>query len=99
MNNYSKAVFYFIGNFGSKFLSSLLVPIYAIYLTSQDLGEYDFQLSIAQFLAPILLCAIWESVLKFSLSGKDYYICIIQYPIINNRNNCNSQYLCSIVLV
>ncbi|MGH1880327.1 hypothetical protein IGI69_001121 [Enterococcus sp. DIV1083b] len=72
MNNYSKAVFYFIGNFGSKFLSSLLVPIYAIYLTSQDLGEYDFQLSIAQFLAPILLCAIWESVLKFSLSGKDY---------------------------
>ncbi|MDT2971953.1 lipopolysaccharide biosynthesis protein [Enterococcus casseliflavus] len=71
MNNSSfirKIGIYFIGNFSSKMFSALLIPIYAFYVSSRDLGYFDYYQSIMLMLAPILVVAIWESILKFVLN-------------------------------
>ncbi|GAB2021900.1 oligosaccharide flippase family protein [Pseudolactococcus yaeyamensis] len=65
-----KTLIYFIGNFGSKMIGTLIIPIYAIYLTASEVGQYDFQITIAQFLSPILVLAIWEGLLRFAISDE-----------------------------
>ena len=70
MNNkrlMKKTIIYFIGNLSNKFLAFLLVPIYAIYLKPEDLGKYDYIVTIQNILIPIFLLAIWEAILKFLL--------------------------------
>lgn len=65
-----KSFLYLIGNFSSKIFGTLIIPIYAVYLSAPELGSYDFQFSIGNFLSPIIALAIWESILRFGL-GKD----------------------------
>ena len=36
-----KSGLYLIGNFSSKILASLLLPVYAVYVTAAELGTYD----------------------------------------------------------
>lgn len=62
-----KTIVYFAGNFSNKIFGLIIIPIYARYLTASELGQYDFQLTIANLLMPILVLAIWESVLRFGL--------------------------------
>lgn len=68
-NILKKSGIYFIGNFSSKILSSLLIPIYALFLTSTELGEFDFTQTLMNIIAPLLSLAVWESILKFNLSN------------------------------
>lgn len=73
MNNnklIKKTVMYLIGNFSSKILSALLIPLYAFYVTTEDFGNFDFMQTLMSMLAPIIVLAIWESILKFSLSSQ-----------------------------
>lgn len=62
-----KTLLYFIGNLSSKFLSVLLLPLYAYFVKTEELGEYDYFISILNILLPVVLLCIWESVLRFSL--------------------------------
>lgn len=64
-----KSAVYLIGNFASKILSSLIIPIYAIYLSSTALGEFDYVQTIMNIIGPIATLTIWESVLKFNLDN------------------------------
>ncbi|QCJ44759.1 hypothetical protein FAY30_24340 [Bacillus sp. S3] len=66
-----KTGLYFIGNLSSKLLSVVLVPIYAFYISSSDLGYYDYSQTIMGVLIPVVFVAIWESILKFLLNEKD----------------------------
>lgn len=59
---------YFVGNFSSKIFSALLIPIYAFYVSSTDLGYFDYYQSIMLMMSPILVVAIWEAILKFVLN-------------------------------
>lgn len=63
-----KSSIYFVGNFSSKIMSALLIPIYAYSVSSKDLGYFDFTQTIMGVLSPIIVIAIWEAVLKFLLS-------------------------------
>lgn len=63
-----KSGLYFIGNLSSKMLSALLIPIYAFYIHADDFGYFDFSQTLMGILAPIIILAIWEAVLKFVLS-------------------------------
>lgn len=65
-----KSLVYLVGNFSSKILQTLIIPIYAFYLSAEELGEYDFQQTVASLLMPLLVLAIWEGVLRHGL-GKD----------------------------
>ena len=62
-----KSIIYLIGNFSAKILSSLIIPIYAVYLSSSALGEFDYIQTLMNIIGPIATVAIWESVLKFNL--------------------------------
>ena len=65
-----KSLLYFIGNFSTKMLSSLLVPIYAFYIATEELGTFDYSQTIMNILIPIVFVSIWEAVIRFIL-GKD----------------------------
>lgn len=66
-----KSLIYFIGNFSSKMMTMIIIPIYAKYLSASDLGNFDFQQTLGNLLAPILVFAIWESILRFGLNKSD----------------------------
>lgn len=67
-NLLKKVGIYFLGNLSSKILSTLIVPIYAFYVSTKDLGSFDFFQTIMSIISPIILCGIWEAVLKFILT-------------------------------
>lgn len=56
-----------ISNFGTKFLSFLLVPLYTNYLSTAAYGTYDLYNSTIMLLIPILTLQISDSVLRFAL--------------------------------
>lgn len=62
-----KTGLYFVGNLASKCLSAVIVPIYALYVSASDLGDYDFLLTLSAVLYPVAFLAIWEAVLKFGM--------------------------------
>lgn len=66
-----KSGIYFIGNMSSKIMSAILIPIYAFYINTEDLGTYDFAQTLMGILSPFIILAIWEAVLKFILSEEN----------------------------
>ncbi|HFM8947329.1 TPA: oligosaccharide flippase family protein, partial [Enterococcus faecium] len=65
-----KAFIYAIGTLSSKMISVIIIPIYAVYISVADLGSFDYQNTIAQFLSPVIFGAIWEAILRMGL-GKE----------------------------
>lgn len=59
-----------IGNFSSKFLSFLLVPLYTTCLTTADYGTSDLITVTISLLTPILTLCSAEGILRFTLSKK-----------------------------
>lgn len=48
-----------------------MLPIYAFYIASEDLGLYDFIQSLIGLFLPVMLFAIWESVFKNLIQEND----------------------------
>lgn len=71
MNKYKKLAsntgIFFIGNFGSKILSFLLVRFYTECLTTEQYGTIDVITSTLGFIVPIITLCITEAVLRFSI--------------------------------
>lgn len=66
-----KSFIYFIGNLSSRILNFLLVPLYAYTVSTNDLGNYDYVITLANIIVPIVYMNIWEAILKFFLSKDD----------------------------
>lgn len=64
-----KILLYFTGTFSTKILSTLMVPIYIMYVTPKELGTFDMQQSIMAVVGPIIVLAIWEGLLKFGIAS------------------------------
>lgn len=56
-----------IGNFASKLLSFLLVPLYTNVLSTQEYGTFDLITTTISLLLPILSVNIIEAVLRFPI--------------------------------
>ena len=56
-----------VANFGTKFLSFLLVPLYTSVLSTGDYGSYDLVLNTVGLLIPLLTQNILDGVLRFSI--------------------------------
>lgn len=70
-NSFIKRIgLYFVGNLSSRLLSVLLVPIYAYFVTADNLGEYDYIGALASIISPIIYFAIWEAVLRFCMMAR-----------------------------
>lgn len=66
-----KTGLYFIGNLSSKIMSALIIPIYAFYIQTNDLGYYDYTQTIMAIFIPIFFVAIWEAILRYLLHEPD----------------------------
>lgn len=66
-----KTGLYFIGNLSTKLLSAILVPLYAFYVTSEDLGTFDYSQTLLNIIVPIVFVCVWEAVLKFILAEEN----------------------------
>lgn len=66
-----KMSIYFIGTLSSNLINVLLLPLYAYFVTAENLGEYDYILSLANMFVPIVYLCIWESVLKYGIKATD----------------------------
>lgn len=66
-----KSGLYFIGNFSSKILTALLLPLYAFYISTEDFGYFDYSQTLMNIIIPFVFVAIWESILKFVISEQD----------------------------
>ena len=56
-----------ISQFGTKFLSFFLVPLYTSFLTTTEYGIYDVINTTISLLIPICTLNIMQSVMRFSL--------------------------------
>lgn len=63
-----KFFIYFIGNFGSKFLNLLMIPLFTMYINASEFGEFDYWMTISNlliiFLGLNLQDAAYMNVLK-----------------------------------
>lgn len=66
-----KSGIYFIGNFSSKVMGLILIPIYAFYILPDDLGYFDYIQTIMNIVIPVVLVSIWEGVLRYGLTTED----------------------------
>ena len=56
-----------IGNFSSKILVFLLVPLYTSVLSTTEYGIYDLTVSTASLLYPVLTISIVDAVMRFTM--------------------------------
>lgn len=62
---------YAIGNFGSKILSFLLVPLFSFYLTKAEFGNYDITVITASLLVPFVTFQLSDGTYRWLLDMKD----------------------------
>lgn len=60
-----------VANFGTKFLSFLLVPLYTSVLTTSEYGIYDLINTTIGILIPVLTQDVVDAVLRFSIGSGD----------------------------
>ena len=58
-----------IGNFSSKILVFLLVPLYTSVLSTAEYGTYDLTFTTIQLLMPVLSLNIIDGVMRFSIDA------------------------------
>ncbi len=58
---------YFLGNFSSKVISLLLLPLFTYYLTQEQYGLFDILNTVVLFLVPIVGAQIFEGIIRYLL--------------------------------
>ncbi|MDZ7766678.1 MAG: oligosaccharide flippase family protein [Melioribacteraceae bacterium] len=85
---------YFLGNFSSKVISLLLLPLFTFYLTQEEYGLFDILNTIVLFMVPVIGAQIFEGVIRYLLDTNDlsekskiisssFYFLLINIIIVN----------------
>lgn len=61
------SIIFALGNFGTKFISFFLVPIYTNILTISQYGTVDLIYTVGTVLVPLLTLNIGEAIMRFAL--------------------------------
>lgn len=64
-------VVYLIGNFGSKVLSFLLIPIYSFFILPEQMGTYDLLIVTVSLLQPVVMFQIGDGVFRWLLGLRE----------------------------
>lgn len=64
-------IIYAIGNFGTKILSFLIVPIYTFYILPKDLGEYDLLMTTVSLLSPLITMKISDATYRWIIRKEE----------------------------
>lgn len=67
----SNLLFITIGNFASRILSFLLIPLYTSVLTTEEYGVADLVSTTVSLLFPIFTAVVCEAMMRYAL-GKEY---------------------------
>ena len=86
-------IIYAIGNFGTKVLNFLIVPLYTYYISTEDMGTYDLIIVIITFLLPIVMFQLSDGVYRWLFDADDSKI-IIKSASIQILVNC---ILCALI--
>ena len=80
-------IIYAIGNFGTKILSFLIVPMYTYYIASSDMGMYDLVNTTLNMLFPLLTLQIADAAYRWLIrgGGNEYKRCAFHVIIINSN--------------
>ena len=62
---------YTIGNFGSKILSFLIVPLYTYYISTTDMGVYDILMASINLISPIMTLQISEAAYRWMIRSEN----------------------------
>lgn len=69
MNKYKKlinnSIVFAIGNFGSKFISLFMVPLYTFVLNTKEYGQIDIMTNTVNLLIPFVTITLDQAVLRF----------------------------------
>lgn len=65
----SGTIIYALGNFGTKFINFLIVPLYTYFITTEMMGEYDILLTTVSLLTPLITLQIGDAAYRW-LIGK-----------------------------
>lgn len=69
---------YAIGNFGTKILSFLIVPLYTFYISAEDMGLYDLLISTINLLCPLITLQIADAAYSWIIrDNADQRVCIM----------------------
>ena len=60
-----------LGNFGTKLILFLMVPLYTNYMSDAEYGIADLVFTIAQLMAPFLSMVVFDAVIRFGLSERE----------------------------
>lgn len=73
-NKYNKlinnSILFAIGNFGSKFITFFMLPLYTYQLSQADYGITDLIQTTVSLLLPIISMSIFDAVLRFAMDKK-----------------------------
>ena len=61
-----------IGKFSTQIISFLLLPLYTSILTTSEYGIYDFLITVAVFLVPMITLLLEESMFRFLMDADSY---------------------------
>ena len=64
-------IIYAIGNFGTKFLSFIIVPLYTYYILPEDLGTYDVLCTTINLLTPLITMQISDAAFRWMVTNDD----------------------------
>ena len=59
---------YAIGNFGTKILSFLIVPLYTYYIAPSEMGDYDILMTTVSLLSPLLTMKISDATYRWIIN-------------------------------
>jgi len=68
---FKNSLIYLIGNFGSKFLGILIIPLYTHYLNTEQFGYFDLVVSYITLLTPLVTFQITDALYRYLLDSKD----------------------------
>src|SRR5690606_14940 len=66
-----------IGNFGSRFLVFLLVPLFSFYLSTPEMGFYDMVVVTVGLIVPVASLQLAESIYRWLLDVEDEKLKVI----------------------
>lgn len=63
-------IIYSIGNFGTKILSFLIVPLYTYYISTESMGIYDLLITTVNLLAPLVTLQISDAAYSWMIQKR-----------------------------
>ena len=77
---------YFLGSFGSKLLTFLLLPLYTTLLTREDYGRVDLIITCLFFVEAIFTLKLPDAIYRFMISDKNKKSSLISSLLFFNKN-------------